>query len=61
MPTPAFVIAALLSCFVGYLAIVDPSLRQAFSSLAQTAITGYFAITAPQSTKDKDNARPEQD
>jgi hypothetical protein len=42
-----------MSCFVGYLAIVDPSVRQAFSNLATAAITGYFSLTAPQVQKSK--------
>jgi hypothetical protein len=50
---PSFIIATVMSCFAGYLAIVDPSVRQAFSNLATAAITGYFSLTAPQVQKSK--------
>jgi hypothetical protein len=55
--SPAFIIAMLLSAFMGYLAIVDTSVRAAFSQLASAGITGYFSLTIPQK-RDKDDDAP---
>jgi len=58
---PSFFLATFLSVIVGYLAILDPNVRQAFSNLATAAITGYLSLTTPhdQKSTEKDDADTE--
>jgi hypothetical protein len=57
--SPSFIIAMFLSAVMAYLAIIDTSVRAAFSQLASGAIGGYFALTTPQK-REKENAESEQ-
>ncbi len=44
---------------MAYLAIIDTTVRAAFSQLASSAIGGYLALTTPQK-REKEDAESEQ-
>jgi hypothetical protein len=45
-----------LSAVMAYLAIIDTTVRVAFSQLASSAIGGYLALTTPQKREKEDDA-----
>lgn len=51
---PTFIVAFFPVVVMAYIAIVDPSVRQAFALLASSGITGFFGITVPQKKEEND-------
>jgi hypothetical protein len=52
--TKAFIIVAVMTGFMGYLAVVDANVRAAFAQLAGSGITGYFSLVITAHKKEDD-------
>ncbi len=53
--SPSFLLAAFMSGLMGYLAIVDKSLRLEFAALTSGAVTGFFSLSTAKKEEEKAN------